>query len=76
METKEVQKKQEFLLTANDRCDSCEGQAYVAVTGVSGELMFCAHHYNKILSNPDAEKALMDFAYDITDERERLKTGS
>jgi hypothetical protein len=76
MTTTNVASKQEYLLTVHDRCDSCGGQAYVAVTGVSGELMFCAHHYNKITNNPESEKALMDFAYDITDERERLNIRS
>jgi hypothetical protein len=76
MTATDVAKQQEYLLTVDDRCDSCGGQAYVAVTGVSGELMFCAHHYNKIISNPKAKEALTDFAYDITDERERLTIGS
>jgi hypothetical protein len=59
----------EYALTAIDRCDagSCEAQAYVIVKGISGELMFCAHHYNKL----DGEK-LQVFAFETIDERDRL----
>jgi hypothetical protein len=31
-------------LTAADRCDRCNAQAYVRVVMPSGELLFCAHH--------------------------------
>ena len=59
----------EFILSATDRCDGkeCGAQAYVLVRGISGELMFCAHHFNKT----DKEK-LEAFAFEIIDERERL----
>ena len=68
------QKPQEWLLTVNDRCDSkdCGAQAYVMVTGVSGSLDFCAHHYNKIMDNAVGYDKMMKFAYEIIDERERL----
>jgi hypothetical protein len=68
------EKKQEnnYLLTINDRCDACGGQAYVAVTGQVGELMFCAHHYNKIISDSDGFIAMQKFAVETVDERERL----
>ena len=55
-----------FTLNATDRCDSCSAQALVLVKGVSGELMFCGHHYAK------NEKALSNFAYEVIDEREKL----
>ena len=55
------------MLTGQDRCDVCEAQAYVQVKGISGELMFCGHHFNKV----DGEK-LQSFAFEIIDERERL----
>ena len=60
---------QEWVLTAVDRCDGkdCGAQAYVVVRGISGELMFCSHHFNKA----DGEK-LRAFAFEIVDERERL----
>ena len=34
-------------LTANDRCDSCNAQAYVQVFLQQGDLLFCAHHYKE-----------------------------
>lgn len=37
----------EFELTANDRCDICDAQAYVRVEMAIGDLMFCAHHANE-----------------------------
>ncbi len=57
----------EWSLTGLDRCDSCGAQAYVHVKGISGELMFCGHHFNKA----DGEK-LQAFAFEIIDERDRL----
>lgn len=63
---------EEWLLTANDRCDSCQSQAYVKVTGVTGDLLFCAHHYNKIMDNAVGYDKMMKFAYEILDERDRL----
>ena len=57
----------EWTLTGLDRCDVCDAQAYVHVKGVSGELMFCGHHFNKANSNK-----LQAFAFEIIDERERL----
>ena len=39
--------EKEYVLKAIDRCDSCGAQAYVMVKGVTGELLFCSHHYNK-----------------------------
>ena len=70
----EAAKPKEYLLTVNDRCDACGGQAYVCVTGVSGELMFCAHHYAKIMNDPVGKQRMESFAYEITDERDRLKS--
>lgn len=62
----------EWVLTALDRCDSCGAQAYVQVTGVTGDLVFCNHHYNKIMDSANGYEKMMNFAYIITDERERL----
>lgn len=76
MVTKTETKTDEYLLTINDRCDSCGGQAYVAVMGTSGELMFCAHHYNKIMDDPSGKLAMQSFAYETVDERDRLKIKS
>lgn len=64
----------EWVLTANDRCDSgnCSAQAYVKATGVTGELLFCNHHYEKIVNSPGGYDKMIKFAYNILDERERL----
>jgi hypothetical protein len=62
----------EFVLTALDRCDACDSAAYVQVTGVTGDLLFCAHHYNKIENDEVALAKMMAFAFEIVDERERL----
>jgi hypothetical protein len=68
---KDVEKK-EWTLNANDRCDRCGSQAYVKIGGSTGELLFCAHHYNKIVDNPDAYTKMMAFMLVVVDERERL----
>jgi hypothetical protein len=66
------EKVQDWVLDATNRCDSCGAQAYVMVTGVKGELLFCAHHYNKIMDNAVGYDRMMKFAYQIIDERKRL----
>ena len=65
-------KPKEWQLNALDRCDSCEAQAYVMVKGITGELLFCNHHYNKIMNNPETYTKMMSFMLEITDEREKL----
>lgn len=64
--------KKEWTLTALDRCDRCGSQAYVKIVGSTGELMFCAHHYNKIVNDPNAYTKMMAFMLIVIDERERL----
>ena len=64
--------RQKFMLNANDRCDSCGAQAYVEVSGVTGSLLFCAHHYNHIVDNAVGYDKMMKFAFNIVDERDRL----
>jgi len=68
----EVDTKRDYRLLLTDRCDACTGQAYVSVTGVTGELMFCAHHYNKVMNDPISALAMNNFAYETNDERDRL----
>lgn len=65
---------EEKVLTALDRCDakSCTAQAYVKAVGVSGELMFCGHHYSAIVDNAIGWSNLEKFAYQVIDERDRL----
>jgi hypothetical protein len=64
--------KQEQVLTAMDRCDTCGAQAYVQVKGITGELLFCSHHYNKIMDNPVSYEKMMGFVLEVLDERDRL----
>jgi hypothetical protein len=71
MITEEIVAK-EWILKATDRCDSCAAEALVKVTGISGELMFCGHHYNKIMDNPEGYKKMMSFALTVVDERDKL----
>ncbi len=61
-----------WVLKATDRCDSCQSEALVKVTGLSGDLMFCGHHYNKIMNNADGYKKMMSFAITVLDERDKL----
>jgi hypothetical protein len=68
MAKSKVKEKEEvkYELTALDRCDRCEAQAYVRVSGVSGELLFCGHHYKKV------EDSIKEWAFKIIDERDKL----
>jgi hypothetical protein len=69
--------KENPILDANDRCDAaCQAQAYVKVTGVTGELFFCSHHYNKIMENAVGYDTMMKFMYKVVDERYRLSEGN
>ncbi len=65
--------EQVWLLDATDRCDRCQAQAYVKVIGEVGELLFCAHHYNKVMDSPDGYKKMMAFMVEVIDERTRLE---
>ena len=62
----------EWVLKATDRCDSCAAEALVQVTGLNGELLFCGHHYNKIMNNPEGYTKMMAFMYEVIDERDKL----
>ena len=55
-----------WVLTKQDRCDSCPRQAYVQVHLGNGHLTFCGHHYKM-----HAPK-LAGLAHKIVDETERL----
>jgi hypothetical protein len=63
---------QEWQLKVTDRCDSCGSQALVQVTGIDGLLMFCGHHYNSIINNPEGYEKMMSFMISIIDERDKL----
>ena len=56
----------EFLLTALDRCDTCNAQAYYLVGFLVGELLFCRHHYLK------NETKLVKESFKVIDESARL----
>jgi len=68
MEETKVEEEQVRKLTLNDRCDSCGAAAYVKVTGVTGELLFCGHHYNKF----ENTEGMKSFAFETVDERSFL----
>jgi hypothetical protein len=68
----EVIEVKQWTLSPVDRCDTCSAEALVKVTGLSGDLMFCGHHYNKIMDNPEGYKKMMSFALTVIDEREKL----
>jgi hypothetical protein len=70
--TEAAENKLEWQLNVSDRCDACGAQAYVYVSGVTGDLLFCAHHYNKIMDNAVGYDKMMKFAYQVVDEREKL----
>lgn len=59
-------------LNASDRCDQCGAQAYVRVTGITGYLDFCAHHYEGIMNNPKGYESMMSFMLEVLDERDRI----
>lgn len=65
--------EKEWQLTLNDRCDSCSAAALVRVTGLSGSLDFCGHHYNSIMDNAVGYDKMMKFAITIIDERSRIE---
>jgi hypothetical protein len=65
-------KKIVWELGPTDRCDNCSAEALVRVKGVSGELYFCGHHYNKIMDNPAGYEKMMAFMYEVLDERDKL----
>jgi hypothetical protein len=62
----------EWILGPLDRCDSCNAEALVNVKGVSGELLFCGHHYNNIMNDKFGYEKMMAFMYEIIDERDKL----
>lgn len=52
------------MTTTADRCDSCNAEAFVWVNGISGDLYFCGHHFNK------HEAKIREYAFEIVDDRE------
>jgi hypothetical protein len=70
--TEEVLEVKEWQLKATDRCDSCNAEALVEVTGLDGSLMVCGHHYNNIMNDAEGYKKMMSFMISIIDERDKL----
>lgn len=68
----DVKIKKDWTLTAQDRCDRCSAEALVKVTGVTGDIYFCGHHYNSIMNDEFGYKKMMDFMFEIVDERDKL----
>lgn len=62
----------EYVLNKQDRCDTgdCPAQAWVLVKFLTGELLFCSHHFDKF------EAALIKDAYEVIDERHRINAKS
>lgn len=73
MNTMIAEEEKTWMLGASDRCDACSAEALVKVTGITGELLFCGHHYNKIVDSPDGYKKMMAFMISVIDEREKLE---
>jgi hypothetical protein len=61
-------------LNSTHRCDQCGARALVLVKGQVGDLMFCSHHYNKIMDNAVGYDKMMKFAKEILDKRYVLET--
>jgi hypothetical protein len=66
--------QKEWVLKINDRCDTgdCPAQATVRVTGVTGSLDFCGHHYYDIMNNEFSRAKMEAFAFETIDEREKF----
>jgi len=65
-----VSETSERVLKVIDRCDRCDAQAFVLVSLINGELMFCGHHYNKY------SNSLNKSAYKVVDERDQINKKS
>ena len=72
MSTMIAEEEKTWILGALDRCDACSAEALVKVTGIAGELLFCGHHYNKIMNDKIGYEKMMAFMYEIIDERDKL----
>ena len=69
----EVVEAKQWTLSPLDRCDRCNSEALVQVIGLLGDLMFCGHHYNKVMNNAVGYDKMMKFAITILDERLKLQ---
>lgn len=53
-------------MNAADRCDSCGAQAYASATFITGELLFCGHHFTR------HEAKIAETSVSVLDERSFL----
>lgn len=53
-------------LTHADRCDKCSAQAFVRTVLLTGDLLFCGHHFSA------DEAKLRELAVLVQDERESI----
>lgn len=53
-------------LVVTDRCDKCGSQAYVGILFETGDLLLCAHHFNKY------EAKILTTSVKVFDERWKL----
>lgn len=60
-------------LNSLDRCDRCGARAYVLVSGINGELLFCSHHYAAIMDNAVGYDSMMKFMISVVDTRNELQ---
>jgi hypothetical protein len=74
MDSTLIDKNTKLSLDATHRCDKCSARALILVKGKIGELMFCSHHYNKIMDNAVGYDKMMKFAVEILDKRYALET--
>jgi hypothetical protein len=76
METTTEEQEHEPLirtLTYTDRCDSCGSQAYMAVTFLTGELLFCGHHSKKFAGTISEQAVgIHDQTSDLSTKRQGL----
>jgi|GEM_PF-3586377 len=64
--TEEETLPRKATLSQQDRCDSCNAQAFAHITLKTGELLLCGHHFTK------SETKLTTLATSIVDERWQL----
>ena len=72
MTTETLKKPETKELSKTYRCDACGAQAYVLVEGTAGELLFCGHHYTKIMNDPKGQLAMGSFAFNTIDNRPEI----
>lgn len=70
MKTMTQDQEKTDVLKVGDRCDRCNSQAFVWVNGVSGDLLFCRHHF---LKNEDT---IRSYAFEVVDETWKINQKS